>query len=214
MSNLLTVKEVAALLRVRSTKWVYQHKFEIPGYVELAGSHLFDADVLQESLKQRALKKTTSKRPKGYNDNRHGGVSIFCNRNDNTENKVNNPPSTKKNIEENSGPAKIQSVEDATKYAVGSGQYTGTEYSSVLGWEKYALKTDKKFDFYRAMPKDGKWTYKASGTWEVGMDRYSNTGQKYYFVELSFKDKSFVGWRFAFQNSETIISSVKNSVED
>lgn len=71
MSNLLTVKEVAALLRVRSTKWVYQHKFEIPGYIELAGSHLFDADVLQESLKQRALKKTASKSTKGYNDNRH-----------------------------------------------------------------------------------------------------------------------------------------------
>jgi len=72
MSKYLTVKEVVVLLNeVRSEKWVYQHKHEIPGFFELAGSYFFDADVLQESLKQRALKKTASKRPKGYDDNRH-----------------------------------------------------------------------------------------------------------------------------------------------
>lgn len=72
MSKYLSVKEVVVLLNgIRKEKWVYQHKHEIPGLIELAGSYFFDADILQESLKQRALKKTASQRPKGYNDNRH-----------------------------------------------------------------------------------------------------------------------------------------------
>ena len=72
MSKYLTVKEVVLLLsEKRSEKWVYQHKHDIPGFCELAGSYFFDADVLQESLKQGALKKTASKIPKGYDDNRH-----------------------------------------------------------------------------------------------------------------------------------------------
>lgn len=71
MSKYLTVKEVVMLLNgKRSEKWVYQHKREIPGFFELAGSYFFDADVLQCALKQRALKKTAS-RHKGFGDNRH-----------------------------------------------------------------------------------------------------------------------------------------------
>lgn len=71
MSKYLTVKEVVMLLNgKRSDKWVYQHKHEIPGFFELAGSYFFDVDVLQCALKQRALKKTAS-RPKGHVDNRH-----------------------------------------------------------------------------------------------------------------------------------------------
>ena len=72
MSKYLTVKEVAAFLGVRSAKWVYKHKLEIPGYIELSGSYFFDSEILQESLKQQALKKTASKRPKSTTDNRHG----------------------------------------------------------------------------------------------------------------------------------------------
>ena len=71
MSKYLTVKEVVMLLNgKRSETWMYQHKREIPGFFELAGSYFFDADVLQCALKQRALNKKAS-RPKGFGDNRH-----------------------------------------------------------------------------------------------------------------------------------------------
>ena len=56
-SPYLTVDEVAKLLR-RSTKWVYCRKSQIPGYFKIAGSILFDREILQDHLKELAFKPT------------------------------------------------------------------------------------------------------------------------------------------------------------
>ncbi len=66
----LTVPEVAPILR-KSKKWIYDHKYEIPGFFQLAGSILFDREILFDSLKKKAAKP-----PKKVNqvitDDRHG----------------------------------------------------------------------------------------------------------------------------------------------
>lgn len=54
-AGLLTVKQVADFLGARSTKWVYQHKHEIPGYINLAGSHFFHAETLKKHIEAKAL---------------------------------------------------------------------------------------------------------------------------------------------------------------
>lgn len=64
-AGILTVKEVAKFLGARSTKWVYQHKKEIPGYFELAGSHFFHTDTLNEYIETKAF---GSKKGKRKND--------------------------------------------------------------------------------------------------------------------------------------------------
>jgi len=69
----LTVAEVALLLS-RSEKWVYQKKFEIPGFFKLAGSIFFDRDVLTSSLKAAATRPAKSRKPDSTSD-RHGLLS-------------------------------------------------------------------------------------------------------------------------------------------
>ena len=54
-SPYLTVDEVSKLLR-RSTKWVYCRKTQIPGYFKIAGSILFDREILQNHLRELAFK--------------------------------------------------------------------------------------------------------------------------------------------------------------
>jgi len=67
----LCAKEVAAILDVKLST-LYKYIDEVPGHFLLFGTiHKFDAEEFHKGLKQFALKKTTSKRPKGYNDNRH-----------------------------------------------------------------------------------------------------------------------------------------------
>ena len=56
-SPYLTVGEVAKLLR-RSKKWVYCRKTQIPGYFKIAGSILFDREILQSHLRELAFKPT------------------------------------------------------------------------------------------------------------------------------------------------------------
>ena len=56
-SPYLTVEEVAKLLR-RSTKWVYCQKKQIPGYFRIAGSILFDREILMDHLRELAFKPT------------------------------------------------------------------------------------------------------------------------------------------------------------
>ena len=56
-SHYLTVDEVAKLLR-KSTKCVYFRKLQIPGYFKIAGSILFDREILQEHLRELAFKPT------------------------------------------------------------------------------------------------------------------------------------------------------------
>ncbi len=53
-SPYLTVDEVAKLLR-KSSKWVYNHKEELPGYFKLAGAIFFDREILQAHLKELAF---------------------------------------------------------------------------------------------------------------------------------------------------------------
>jgi predicted DNA-binding transcriptional regulator AlpA len=55
-SPYLSVKEVTQLLGIRSTKWVYTHKSEIPGFFMLGKSIFFDKEVLLATLKAKATK--------------------------------------------------------------------------------------------------------------------------------------------------------------
>lgn len=67
----LCVKEVASILRVKLST-LYKYVDEVPGHFLAFGKvHRFHADQFFEGYKQKAQKKTTSKRRKGYNDNRH-----------------------------------------------------------------------------------------------------------------------------------------------
>lgn len=54
--------------------------------------------------------------------------------------------------------------------------------SEIEGWIKVSFNGDN-YVAYSANPSDGKWTQTGSGTYEIGEDRYANTGDKYIFVK-------------------------------
>ena len=60
MSRYLSVKEVAALLKV-SVKTVYKKKRDLPGYFCLAGLHFFDEEIFVAELKKLALNSTQNR---------------------------------------------------------------------------------------------------------------------------------------------------------
>jgi excisionase family DNA binding protein len=69
----LCAKEVAAIIGIdHKTVYKLAVKGEIPGHIKFGSLHRFDAEELYKGLKDKVtLKKTASKRPRGYNDNRH-----------------------------------------------------------------------------------------------------------------------------------------------
>ncbi len=66
----LTVQEVADILR-KNPKWVYTNKEKIPGYFKLAGSILFDQEILDEHIKKVAVKPANNPKNSAFSD-RHG----------------------------------------------------------------------------------------------------------------------------------------------
>lgn len=64
MPRYLTVKEVAALLKV-SPKTIYKKKNLLPGYFNLAGLHYFDEEIFSKSLKELAAKPIKDSRRMG-----------------------------------------------------------------------------------------------------------------------------------------------------
>lgn len=103
----------------------------------------------------------------------------------------------------------IDSPEDAIKNAIGSWQFlTGEE------WYKYVIKSDGTFDYFAAEPKDGRWRQKPSGTWDIGSERYNDTGNKFYYIGVTHKSKTGIKndrveyhtYKLAFRNNKTLYS--------
>lgn len=139
---------------------------------------------------------------------------IGCNKNE----KENTSFDTKNKSTQNEYPNKntdlstISSLDNAKTSAVGTWQFTesvGRQEAGSIEWDKLIIKEGGTFDYYQAVPHDGKWSFESQGTWDVGTDRFEDTGKKYYYIYISFKFKNLSGinnWRLVYKDPNTIYS--------
>ena len=82
---------------------------------------------------------------------------------------------------------KIDSVEKAKEYAIGI--WTGSEevMAGYVSWSKYVIKGDGTFDAYSAAANADSWGSPLfSGTWEAGTAKYTDTGDRYYYLSFAW----------------------------
>lgn len=82
------------------------------------------------------------------------------------------------------------SEDDASDLAI------GTWTSSTPGdlWIKLVITSDGKFTEYDAHPTDQDWgDPDATGTWKIGTNKYSDTGNRHYYIAFSTSSFSVAG---------------------
>src|ERR1035438_4650141 len=106
------------------------------------------------------------------------------NHNDSNENKVSS------NVTEKD-PSEISSIEDAQKYIIGSWSFTSQYPGSI--WSKYIFYSDGSYDEFAAMPIDNNWSHIKKGSWQAGVSKYVNTGEKFYYVGINRDETKLIG---------------------
>lgn len=84
---------------------------------------------------------------------------------------------------------KVESIEDVNEYAPGIWVgNTGSMFGSMVFWKKYVINADGTYIQYYAMASSDNWGEPfESGTWVARTDKYSNSGERFFSLELNDK---------------------------
>lgn len=76
----------------------------------------------------------------------------------------------------------ISSIEDAHNYVIGTWTYTGQGYGRA--WVRWVFNRDGTMEVYDANPSDDNWGKAVIHKWRPITAKYSDTGVRYYGVEI------------------------------